>query len=189
MVKSVIRLTVFFTVIAAVGAAANPIGYGFTVYVDENGYDAHIVDQNPALITLYVVAYLPEPATAVQFSAPKPACFLATYLDEHTPFPIRIGNSQYDVAIAFGTCISTPQNVLTILYFGEGLTGDCCLYPLDMGADDPAGIPGHITYTDCSDPPEIGNFRAGSSVVNWIPGCDSPVEQSTWGHVKSLYKP
>jgi len=191
MVKSVIKTTILLLMVFSAGVAANPIGYGFSVYADPAGTDGQINDNFTGILSLYVVPFGPPEVSAVQFSAQAPACFQGVYLQDYTPFPIIIGNSQYDVSIAYGTCMTWQSFswILRIDYFVQGLTTDCCWYPLDMGADDPNGIPGHITFTDCSDPPVLGNFRAGSSVINWVQGCDSPVESSTWGQVKSLYKP
>ena len=189
MVKSVIKLSVLLVLVFSVGAAANPISYGFSVfaYVD-GGYTQDIPDEVPGLLTLYVLSgwgYMPM--TAMQFSAANPDCFEAVYVGETCAHPVAIGNTQIGMSVAFGGCVTSQVVVVTINYFVQGLTGECCWYPMDKDIADPHGIPGYITYTDCSDPITVQNFRAGASLINGNGNCDSPVKASTWGQVKSLY--
>ena len=188
MSKTVIKTVVLLLAALATGAAANPIGYGgFSAFADPSGYEWDIDDSQPGLLPLYVVPWGVQ-ATAVQFSARKPACFEAVYVGETSPYSVIIGDSQNGISIAYGACMTTPSVILIINYFVQGLTPECCWYPLDKDIADPHGLPGQITFADCSDPPQVGHAIAGASVVNWNPGCDTPVELSTWGLVKSLYQ-
>lgn len=188
MGKTVIKTAALLAALVATGVAANPIGYGFSVYADANGYEGMIDDKAPGLLPLYVVPWGPQ-ATAVQFSAHKPACFEAVYVGETSPYSVIIGDSQNGMTIAYGACMTNTTMILTINYFVQGLTPDCCWYPLDRDIADPHGLPGQITFADCSDPPQVGHVRAGASIINWTMECGTPVEESTWGQVKSLYRP
>ena len=100
------------------------------IFADEAGTDPYFYDDSPGEIQLYVVHINSPGATASQFSAPKPDCFDATYLGDTTPFPVTIGNSQEFVAIGYGACLSSPIHILTMNFFANGNSGNCCEYPV-----------------------------------------------------------
>jgi hypothetical protein len=175
----------------AASAAANPVGTssGFTVYADPGASGALIIDIQ-GFIPLYVVHTGNVSATASQFIAPKPPCFDAIYIGDTTQFPTTIGNSQTGISIAYGMCINPPIHILTINYFGTGNTGTCCFYALDCDPADPAGITGRISAVDCS-ATGLNRFYipVGISWINYslATGCGTPVENTTWGKIKSQY--
>jgi hypothetical protein len=73
--------------------------------------------------------------------------------------------------------------VLTINYFGEGMTGECCFY---WTMPDPAVPSGEIEAVNCDD--EIMYLTGGAAVIN--PDgrlCGTPVVPTTWGKVKSVF--
>ena len=53
-----------------------------------------------------------------------------TYLGESSPFGVVIGNSQTGVSIGYGACLSGTIQLLTVRFFGQGLTEPCCVYPV-----------------------------------------------------------
>lgn len=176
-------LLVFALMFAAVSAQAQ--GGTIMVFSDTNGLDCDFHDNAPGLCPFYVLHFAMPGATASQFAAPKPSCYLATYLSDTSVFAVTIGNSQSGVAIGYGACLPAPVHILTINYFCQGLTQECCFY--DVVAD-PATPSGQIEVVDCSENLLIG--WGGTSVINPAPWCCcrcTPTEDSTWGKVKSLY--
>lgn len=171
-------------------AAANPVGTsgGFTVYADPGASGASIIDY-AGFIPLYVVHTGYTPAMASQFIAPKPPCFDATYIGDNSPFSTTIGTSQSGISIAYGVCLDPPIHILTINYLGSGNTGPCCFYALDCDPQDPAGIPGRISAVDCATEPSRFYIPVGISWINYsfATGCGTPVENTTWGKIKSQY--
>ncbi len=175
----------------AASAAANPVGTssGFTVYADPSGTGGDIIDTG-GLIALYVIHVGRDPAMASQFIAPRPACLDATYIGDAHQFAVTIGDSQTGISIAYGQCLDPPIHILTIHYFGSGNTGSCCYYSLDCDPRDLAAVPGKISVVDCStSEPTRFYVEAGYSWINysWATGCLVPVENTTWGRIKSQY--
>ncbi|UCG50697.1 MAG: hypothetical protein JSW58_10865 [Candidatus Latescibacterota bacterium] len=179
--KKVVYLAVAMLFAASVVfAQAGSIG----IFGDPMGTDCNLQDLVPGLCTYHVVHVNSPGATACQFWAPVPACFLGTYLSDTALYPVTIGNSQTGVAVGFGACIPSPNNVLDISFFCQGLTGSCCYYQI---LPDPAVPSGQIEVVDC-----VNNLifaTGGEGIINADGSCqcDVPAEDSTWGKVKSLY--
>jgi hypothetical protein len=178
-------LLIAFCLVICAGMA---FGQGGTLglYSDTAGLDCNLWDVVPGIGTYYVVHTGTSGATAVQFSAPKPACFLATYLADTAVFPATYGDSQTGVIVAYNGCYHSPIHVLSILYFCQALTAPCCVY---RALPDPSVSSGRIEVADCS---FMLLFAAeGCAIVNPNNSCPcqgTPVEESTWGGIKALYE-
>jgi hypothetical protein len=177
-------LVVLLILALGAGAALAQAG-GIGLYSDPQGIDCDLFDTVPGLCTYYVFHQMTPGAIASQFSAPLPGCMLATYLSDTAVFPVTIGSSQTGVAIGYGACIAAPIHILSINVFCQGLTSACCYYPV---LPDPQTLSGQIEVVDCANNLLIG--WGGQAVVNPDHSCCcncTPVEESTWGKVKSLY--
>jgi hypothetical protein len=155
------------------------------VFSDMQGVNCDLFDRAPGLCAYYVVHVATAGATASQWAAPQPACFMATYLSDTPWWPVVIGNSQTGISIGYGACLASPIHILTINFFCQGLTDDCCLYDV---VPDPAAPQGEILVVDCGGNLTYGH--GGTSVINPNGSCCcncTPAYQSTWGKVKSLY--
>ena len=118
------------------------------VYANTDGSDCNIRDLAPGLLEVYVVHNNIPGATACQFSAPIPACMAGVaWLSDTPEFPVVIGNSQTGVSIGYGECLTSPIHVMTITYFGSGLTQACCYYEV---LPDPSAASGRIEVVDCN---------------------------------------
>ena len=156
-------------------------------YADPGGTNCNVTDGVPGLLPVFIVHTLSPGATAAQFAAPIQLCQTgALWLSDTGVFAVTIGNSQTGVAIGYGTCQVSPTHVLTINYFVNGITALCCAYSV---IPDPNVVSGQVEVVDC-----IGNLLVATGRTNTINGtqaqCDCnfvPVEESTWGQVKSLY--
>jgi hypothetical protein len=114
-----------------------------------------------------------------------PLCLVGgIWLSDTAQFPVTIGSSQTGVAVGYGACLGSPIAVLAINYFGNGLTGGCCPYPV---LPDPNVPSGQIEVVDCAD--NLITATGFTSVINPDPTCDCdvPTQDSTWGGIKALY--
>ncbi|UCH84113.1 MAG: hypothetical protein JSW50_00025, partial [Candidatus Latescibacterota bacterium] len=115
---------------------------------DPGGTDCNLWDNVTGLCLYYVFHFLHGGATASQFSATKPACFGAMWLNDTSVFTVKIGDSQSGVAIGYGQCMPAPTHILTINYFCQATTGSCSEY---RAGPYPAVASGKIEVVDCND--------------------------------------
>jgi hypothetical protein len=99
-------------------------------------------------------------------------------------YPVTIGNSQSGVAIGYGACVPSPNHILTIQYFGSGLTGPCCLYKV---YPDPFIPSAQIEVVDCAN--NILFATGGAALINPDATCTCYVaaEETTWGKMKAIF--
>lgn len=201
MVKLILALILVLCV-------ASPV-LGQTDYIsvsgDPYGSDCFLWDVAPGLVTYYVVHYAWVGATASQFWAPKPWCLGAVYLADAAVFPVTIGDSQTGVSIGYGSCLNGPIHVLTLNFFAQGTSPNCCCYFI---YPHPQSETGDIEVVDCNDNLNSAYGWLGYINTDYLTcictvagrtagekpagpyGCiNDPiaVEQATWGKVKALY--
>ncbi|MFQ5510367.1 MAG: hypothetical protein ACE5EO_00830 [Candidatus Krumholzibacteriia bacterium] len=180
--KKTLLLTVVLMLSATVafGQAAGVI----SIFMDPGGLDCNLVDGGLPTNTWNFVHVSTTGATAIQFKATLPACATVTFLSDQTQFPVTVGGSQTGVAIGYGQCLTAPIHVLSIVTFGGG-TPACCVYPI---TGDPSVPSGTIEVVDCGNnlltgvPSHSGRINDDGSCP-----CSVPVEETTWGVIKSLY--
>lgn len=158
------------------------------LFSDASMTSCELYDQSPGLRSVYVFLTGPVPATGLRFKALKPDCWAgATFVGDITPF-LAIGNSQNDMSVAFGACLTPPVRVDQINFFTAGGPGACC----QMSAVAPQLPQFALLYTDCNFfevliPPDgrMVTINPNSSCP-----CNQPLatEPTTWGRVKSLYR-
>lgn len=180
------KKALLLTLVLMLGASmAFAQGGSIGVFADPAGSSCNLTDAAPGLLSFYAVHVLTPGATASQFSAPKPACMAsATYLSDTGVFPVTIGNSQNGVAIGYGACLAAPIHVLTINFFGSGLTPACCYYGVFA---DPNLASGQIEVVDCAENLIYATGGVGIVNPNATCQCDVPVQDTTWGKVKSIF--
>ena len=185
----VLAVVVMIFAAASIHAQENVIG----LFSDSRGCPCEITDHVPALITVAVLHVGSPGAVASQFSAPRPSCFQVFHLSDVTVFPVTIGSSQTGVAIGYDQCRTGTFQILTINYFGQGMTGECCYYPV---LPDPNSASGQVEVVDCDN--QVLNRYGWAEYVNATLSCVCfagpeycyPVaaEPVTWGKIKSLYE-
>jgi hypothetical protein len=174
-----------FCVLAIAGFAfAQPPG-NLGVYADPAGTVCSLYDITPGLIQYYVVHNLTPAAQAASFKAPVPTCMTgAVFISDETMWPIKIGLVTDGTTVGYGGCKSAPIHVLTINIFAQGMTGECCPYPV---IPHPSSVTGDIEIEGCD-----GVWYAATgvaSVINATPAClcEVSTETTTWGKIKALY--
>ncbi len=179
--KKVLLLTVVFALWATMVLAQAGI---ISIFGDVAGNSCNLVDTNNPN-NFFLVHMVTPGATAIQFQAALPACYQGIWLSDQKPYPVTVGDSQTGVSVAYGSCVSAPIHVLTVVAFGGG-TPACCMYPI---TPDPGSASGTIEVTDCSFVDHTG-VPSYNGIINSNATCvcgDPPVEETTWGRVKSLY--
>jgi hypothetical protein len=172
------------------------LGQGYIgVFADPLGTSCEFDEVFPGVIQVYIVHIDAPEAIAAQFMIAQSDKFKGSYLGEAAGVPnIIVGNSQTGISAAYGECKPSPIHILTISYFVDG-TSDPCSY-LEV-VPDPANIYGGILMVDCADNVivlDAGgrlNFNVAAAAQECHCGDPSavlPAEDTTWGHVKALYR-
>jgi len=179
LLKTSIAAGLFLLTISWVASYADTIG----LYRDNAGANCNIVETFP-LTFVYVVHFSPGGAMGCEFSAPKPACWTnAIWLSDQESFE-NPGTSQYGKSVGYGTCRTGATHVLTIIYFAQGTGEPCCMYPVR-----PHTLANVVYAVDCSF--NLQTAAGLTATVNGNATCPCgfpvPVEETTWGKVKSLY--
>jgi hypothetical protein len=113
-----------------------------------------------------------------------------TFFGDQAVFGVVLGSSQTGFAMGYGICLSSPIHVLTMAFFAAGGTTRCCEYIVD---GDPRTYSGQVEVVDCQ-----GNLLIGSGRANTVNGAPAvcecstetavPVEETSWGAIKALYR-
>jgi hypothetical protein len=180
--RKALSIAALAVALAASSALAGQGSIG--IFADVAGTNCNLPDPGPGLAQYHIVHVNTTGSTACQFSAPKPACFTATYLSDTVPFPVTIGNSQTGYSTGYGTCRVGSIFIMTINYFTNGQTPPCCYYPV---LPDPHAIPLAVRTVACDF--EEWSVTGGTGIINSGSTCHCGVaaEESTWGQVKALY--
>ena len=178
------KKALLLTAVMLLGAsvAFGQAGY-IGLFADPAGTDCFLPDVMTGGLVPYYAVHMAATVTGSQWAAPKPACYLSTYLNDTPVFPVTVGNSQVGVSIGYGACYSSPIHCLTLNVFPVGATQPCCQW--DVGPDPNAG---GIFAVDCAfvTIPASGAFGMVNGNTTDCP-CSNPTEETTWGKVKSLY--
>ena len=166
------------------------------LFSDQAGTQCSLIDDG-GLKAVYVFVSGPNGAIAIQFAAPRPACWLgATWVGDGFPGPRGpIGNTQTGIQLplfapGIGEC-KTPPVLACIMYFvTTGASQPCCdlvVLPTTSYPIEPYGL----EYLDCSF--GVHPALAGHKVVinpDASCPCQLPVatEPTSWGRVKALYR-
>jgi hypothetical protein len=160
-------------------------GGSFGLFGDPGGTDCNVWDVVPSVVIIYVVHVMHTGAIGGQFSAPSPPCNLMIWLSDNWIMPVTIGDSQTGVSVGYGGCLAAPTLVLSMNFFAQGITPPCCTYPV---LPDPAAPSGQIEVMDCAS--NLLYATGGRAIINPTDncGCNVPVEETTWGRVKAMYR-
>lgn len=146
--------------------------------------DCDMYDSAPGLISVYVIHMYAPCVTASEFMVGQFGTVLTYIADTVTPPFLAIGNSQSGITIAYGGSYASPIHILTIQYFGSGISPPCT--HLQVVAHPAVGA---IQAVDCAT--TIVPATGGDIVMNPVPPdcvCNIPVKETTWGQLKSLYE-
>ena len=108
--------------------------------------------------------------------------FTGVWLGETSPYS-TFGTSQAGIDVVYGSCIFQPTHLLTITYQTFGTSAACSYLESVPHPDRPEG---YIVIADCAAILLVG--ESGRLTVNPDSTCTPvPVENRSWGSIKSLY--
>ena len=143
------------------------------------------LDNSGGFMIVYVLHMNSPGATAVQFALMVEGAAL-TWVADLSAHDV-IGNSRDGVGIAFGGCVASPNLVIQATY--TGTSNPCDI--IKVVPDPILNEPRDVLVTDCTVPiPVLQNTTGYASYINDNGSCSCgyPVEETTWGKVKSLYR-
>jgi len=174
--------------LCALPALADAPGGTIAIFADplgENCYPEYIA---PGLFQIYVVHINHAGMTGSAFTVVADEDFDGVYLGEYLSDPndVVVGYAFAGIAMGYGTCLPAPIHLLTMSFYVPGAGKKCCYFSV---VEHPWEGLAAITCDFVKVPAE-----GGTSYVNPdgtcqcdIPGVTTPVQESTWGQVKSLY--
>ena len=150
------------------------------VFSDLGATDCFFTDTG-GLVQVYVFHMNSPATTASEWMIYTPGW---TYLGEQADFELVIGNSISGVAISYGDCLNGNFKLMTINFFGSN-ANNCLLLGIV-----PSPTKAGVRTVDCSSNSFFisggwGRINADATCQDCNP--PDPVEQSTWGQIKSLY--
>jgi hypothetical protein len=175
--------------VAALVAAASPagaVGPGtIGVYSDTGAGNCNVVDAE-GLVTVAVVLVNSDGATFTSFALEESDGLQMSYINESSPFQLTLGDTRSGITVTFGACLTGSVHLLTVRYNGTGTTSTCEAIGVVPHPGRPAGL---IEVFDCTQTLYTAS-HGGTALVSddGACGCDTPVADSSWGRVKSLYR-
>jgi hypothetical protein len=167
------------------------------LYSDEAGTDCNLYDTGAACPLFVHVIYKGPPATsATEFQLHQTGGAALIYLGETYPVfnSIGNGNPMSGIAVAYG-CQDAPVHLLTVIFQGIGASATCSQLQILPDPRSPHKDGFNIAVVDC----QYALFYAapGYMTINPDEGCGckvgpgggtpTPVFETSWGRVKSLY--
>jgi hypothetical protein len=146
-------MKLFLSIIAIVVVAApahGQIAGMVSVYADAQGTSCNVTDvEESSIVTLYVIHQNASDVSASQFMVTPVNGANMTWLSDISAYTTT-GDSHTGIGVDYGGCTSTPGQILTINYFGQGLSSFCSGYDIVASPVAKAGAnPGFFAY-DCS---------------------------------------
>ena len=156
--------------------------YRISIYSDATLSECTLSDASPRVTSVYV-AETSDEATGLRFRVAASPGFTGVWLAETSPFT-TIGDSQTDLSIGFGSCMGGHFLALTISYqlFGTSTCSDLSIVAAP-GFPEPLCTSCSFHEVRCSGLDPLHVNCSGSFDCNPV-----PVESSTWGRVKALYR-
>ena len=183
MKRLLILLTVAMLVCASMASAQ---GGSIGLFGDRGGTICNILDVTPGLCNVFVVHTNAQSVTASEWALTDPACILASFLADSSPFGVYVGVSPFlplGKSVGYGICTGgLPILVATLSYFCSGTTTACCFQEVV-----PHGITGNLEVVDCDS--NLVPAAGGGARWNADSGCmcNVLVRESTWGGVKEMF--
>ena len=156
------------------------------LFVDNPGFaNCNLYAMTPGLYPVYVVHKLCPGATASQFMVVPGGGWDCTFTGEVIAIPVSIGSSLGGLSASYGGCRASDILISTINWFCMGTTPTCAFLEV---VPDPAAPSGAIEVVNCSFVKLYGQGGALYANSDGSCHCWDPVESTSWGGVKALYR-
>jgi hypothetical protein len=173
-----------FCILLSAGLAYGQAGF-IGLFTDFSYTDCSVVD-TPGEVYIYAVHKASTGATASQFRIAVDAGMTCTPVSVIHNFPTTLGDPATGISISYGACYPSDILLFTWVFSCSGTSLPCS--KLDV-VPDPAVLTGTIEVFDCNHFKLVGG--GGVMYVNPDGSCDCgeivPVEETSWGQIKSLY--
>ena len=175
-------------VLCACMANAQPNVGSIDVFSDPGYADCNFTDTAGGLITVYIlVTRATDGTSGAQWKLDIPSAW--TWLGQSSPWLTVIGQVHIGISISYSGCQTGTFLILTTNFIGNGLSPPCSFISI---VPDPTSPTGLIEVVDCQ-VPFLQKWMfpiLGQGVVNsdGTCSCAIPVQETTWGRVKSLYQ-
>lgn len=178
-------LTICLAILLCAGVAHGQAGH-VSCYDDSLGMDTCFWDSFPGIRDVYVIHKATPGATASQWMVVNNG-MQCTYLSESSPL-VKVGSAFSGISVSYGGCLPGDIVLLKITFYCLGSTPNCAYLEV---VGDPITPTGMVEVIDCSSQKLLG--VGGRMYVNPDATCNYdwcvfPVEGSSWGRVKSLYR-
>ena len=179
----------FMAAILAIAGAATGQSSGLIVLWAEESFTSCNVAGATDLVTIYVVHEYMAGATSSRFKLQDNTGGALAYVgDQVQPPVVALGNANTGVDLAYGACFTGKLHILNAVY---SVLSDPPVCSTIQVVPDPAAPSGWLEGTDCQG---VRIFPGRTSVTFNNEGTCAcqwdglPIETSTWGNVKSLYR-
>jgi hypothetical protein len=154
------------------------------VFGDSLGTDCNIRDDG-GYVTVYILHVMADGVTACVFGLDVSATSW-TYIGTDWSFELVLSPSIADISIAYQVCLSSPIYLGRVTFMGSS-EPPCT--PISIVAA-PWVRSGNVEAADCEYNPNRLFPTGGRAVVNGDLTCQCtlPVEATTWGRVKAMYR-
>ena len=170
-------------VVCTAGVASAQLPGSIGVFSDAAGTSCNFTDVG-GLVQVHMFHLWTDGSTACTFQLVVPAGY--THLGDIMNYAAIIDNTVAGISIGYGTCVPGP-NYLGYANFLGAIAPACSYISI---VPHPSAPSGDIEAVDCN-VPEVKFFpTGGQGIVNPTVDCDCnvPVEETTWGGIKSLYQ-
>jgi hypothetical protein len=181
--KRIVPFLAVFLALAARPVNAQVQQHTINIYSDPAHTSKEAFDLAPGTLTVFVVHEQATGANAVAFRIAASDGFTGVWLSDTSDFFVA-GTSPTGVQVGYQSCVGPTVLALEVTYTVFGTSDDCSYLEVAAHPDFDYGGP-YIAV--CVGYPEVGH--GGRLTINPNPSCSPvPVEPSTWGRVKALYR-
>jgi hypothetical protein len=155
------------------------------LFADAGGTDCNIINPGGGMITIHILHVYHDGATAAMFQLVDGGTgwFEGAYTKPAAM--TTIGAPMTGITIGYGVpCATAPTYLGNQAFFASVSAPNCTYLSVVPHPDAQTGL---IEGVNCE---QTRTFpTGGQAIVNPVPGCECtvPVEQTTWGAIKSLY--
>jgi len=184
-------LMLAFTVIIVTGLAySQPVHDGsIDIFSDLGQTSCDIVDQMGQIDMYIFHTHTNTGAMASQWRLETPSGWAPIRLSVTPQVPfLSLGDIDTDYSVAYINCQTGSFPIATVSYFGSGNSTGCEYFSILPAADSLA-----VGIIECVDEtfeyiPRGGQARTHNLAIDPGCACTVPIEETTWGRIKSLYE-
>lgn len=154
------KLTLILLVFVSLPALSSGYPGMIGLWADQSFTDCDLNDHTTGLVTVYVAHHYTDGAQGTRFMLSMDSGTVLTYIGSSSPY-YTYGDPYSGICVDYGECKENTFLILTINYFGMGISTPCGRISVEP---DPAVPSGTIEVLDCEGNVAVGT--GGILVVN-----------------------